>query len=332
MLSMPRIVRPDPLLETGFPVEPATRRFIKRNKELPKPSDWEFLASSKSQCPIYSFHDRTSPARNFVSLKRHWRMQQVEPPCFCIAMWSGPRNISTAMMRAWENREDTFVVDEPFYAFYLKNTGADHPGAAEVIAAGKTDWRKIVKQCGRGLRLQRRSQAAAAAPTGKKIFYQKQMTHHLLPEVSRDWLREVTNCFLIRDPAEVIASYIRKNREPTVEDIGFVQQKEIFDFVRQQTGAVPTVIDAEDVLRDPERMLRLLCAAIGVEFSDAMLSWPPGPRETDGVWAKYWYTEVERSTSFAPYRERKIEVPKSLHEVHARCREIYEELYQHRLH
>ena len=131
------------------------------------------------------------------------------------------------------------------------------------------------------------------------------MTHHLLPEISRDWLRDVTNCFLIRDPAEVIASYIKKNPEPQLNDLGFVQQAEIFDFVRRQTGSIPPVIDADDVLRDPERMLRLLCDAIGVEFSDAMLSWPPGPRDTDGIWAKYWYAEVERSTGFQPYRERK---------------------------
>jgi hypothetical protein len=237
-----------------------------------------------------------------------------------IAMWSGPRNISTAMMRAWENRSDTFVVDEPFYAFYLKKTGDDHPGAGEVIAAGETDWRRIV------------ADLTEPIPNGARIFYQKQMTHHLLPEVSRDWLREVTDCFLIRDPSEVIASYIKKNREPTVEDLGFVQQAEIFEFIRRQTGSVPPVIDADEVLRNPERMLRLLCNAIGVEFTDAMLSWPPGPRATDGVWAKYWYAEVERSTSFQPWRERKIEVPKSLRNVHDRCRECYEELYQHRLH
>jgi Sulfotransferase domain len=236
-----------------------------------------------------------------------------------IAMWSGPRNISTAMMRAWGNRADTFVVDEPFYAFYLKRTGANHPGAEEVIATGETDWRKIV------------ASLTGPIPNGISIFYQKQMTHHLLPEVSPDWLREVTNCFLIRDPAEVIASYIKKNREPTVEDVGFVQQAEIFDFVQSQTGSVPTVIDADDVLRDPERMLRLLCDVVGMDFTKAMLSWPPGRRETDGIWAKYWYAEVERSTSFAPYRERKVELPQGLHEVHARCREIYERLYKVRL-
>ena len=237
-----------------------------------------------------------------------------------IAMWSGPRNISTAMMRAWGNRPDSFVVDEPFYAFYLKKTGADHPGAAEVIAAGETDWRKIV------------ANLTESIPNDARIFYQKHMTHHLLPEVSRDWLRAVTNCFLIRDPAEVIASYIKKNREPTVEDVGFVQQAEIFEFVRRQIGVVPPVIDADDVLRDPDRILRRLCHAIGAEFSNAMLSWPPGPRETDGIWAKYWYAEVERSTSFQPWRERKIEVPKSLREVNDRCRAIYEQLYRHRLH
>jgi hypothetical protein len=237
-----------------------------------------------------------------------------------IAMWSGPRNISTAMMRAWGNRRDTFVVDEPFYAFYLKKTGADHPGAEEVIAAAATDWREIV------------ANVTGPTPNGARIFYQKQMTHHLLPEVSRDWLREVTNCFLIRDPAEVIASYIKKNREPTMEDVGFGQQAEIFDFVCRQTGAVPPVIDADDVLSDPGPILRLLCDAVGVEFTDAMLSWPPGRRETDGIWAKYWYAEVERSTAFAPYRERNINLPKSLEDVHDRCRECYDRLYQHRLH
>jgi hypothetical protein len=240
-------------------------------------------------------------------------------PITRIAMWSGPRNISTAMMRSWGNRPDTVVVDEPFYAFYLKKTGVDHPGAAEVITAGETDWRKVVEQCSRN------------ASPARTIFYQKQMTHHLLPEISRDWLREVTNCFLIRDPARVIASYIKKNPKPELTDLGFVQQAEIFDFVRSHTGSNPSVIDADDVLRNPERILRMLCDAIGVEFSNAMLSWPPGPRGTDGIWAKYWYAEVERSTGFQPYRERKAEVPQNLHEMEQRCRQCYEQLHAVRL-
>jgi hypothetical protein len=236
------------------------------------------------------------------------------------------------MMRAWENRPDTVVVDEPFYAFYLKETGIKHPGAEEVIAQGETDWRKVVEQCRRNASPDPPGRARAfIAATNRKIFYQKQMTHHLLPEVSRGWLRDVTNCFLIRDPAKVIVSYIKKNPEPELNDLGFVQQAEIFDFVRSQTDSPPPVIDADDVLHDPERMLRLLCDKIGVEFSDGMLSWPTGPRETDGIWAKYWYAEVERSTGFQPYRERKIEVPDHLREIEQRCRQCYEQLHAVRL-
>lgn len=237
-----------------------------------------------------------------------------------IAMWSGPRNISTAMMRAWGNRVDTIVVDEPLYSYYLKATRKEHPVAEEVIATGETDWRKVTAGLTREV------------PGGRRIHYQKQMTHHLLPEVGRDWLAELTNCFLIRDPAEVIVSYIKKNDDPVLEDLGFVQQAEIFDWVRARSGAVPPVIDAHDVLLSPKRMLRLLCEAVGVEFDLAMLSWPPGLRETDGVWAKHWYGEVAQSTGFAPYRAQCAEVPERWREVEARCRDCYRLLYSHRLH
>ncbi len=235
-------------------------------------------------------------------------------------MWSGPRNISTAMMRSWGNRADTVVLDEPFYAFYLQRTGRQHPVAAEVIASDETDWRKVV------------ARLTNAMPAGKSICYQKQMTHHLLPEIDRALLANLTNCFLIRDPAEVIVSYLRKNDDPTLEDLGFLQQAEIFAWVRERSETVPPVIDARDVLQDPERLLRLLCRAIGVEFDPAMLSWPPGLRETDGVWAKHWYGEVAKSTGFEPYRERRADVPERLREIEARCREAYEQLYEHRLH
>ncbi|MGI9114822.1 MAG: HAD family hydrolase [Chthoniobacterales bacterium] len=235
-----------------------------------------------------------------------------------IAMWSGPRNISTAMMRAWGNRADTLVVDEPFYAFYLDETGIEHPGAAEVIATGETDWRKVV------------TELTTPDPHGRNILYQKQMTHHLLPGVSREWLREVTNCFLIRDPAAVMASYIKKNNNPTLADLGFPQQLELFK-TASRLGGTPPVMDADDVLRDPERMLRLLCDAIGVAFDPAMLSWPAGRRSTDGVWGKYWYTEVERSTCFQAYAAREHVVPAHLREVHQHCRECYEQLHAVRL-
>ena len=234
-------------------------------------------------------------------------------------MWSGPRNISTAMMRSWGNRADTFVCDEPFYACYLRETGRKHPGRDEVIAHGESDSRKVI------------AQLTGPIPNGKRIYYQKQMTHHLLPGIDRGWLAGVTNCFLIRDPAEVIASYVKKNNEPTLEDLGFVQQAEIFDWVFTQTGSAPPVVDARDVLQDPGKILRLLCGAVGVEFIDAMLSWPPGLRETDGIWAKHWYGEVERSTGFRKPAMRMAAVPARLRHICDAAREHYELLYAHRL-
>ena len=224
------------------------------------------------------------------------------------------------MMRAWGNRPDTAVSDEPFYAYYLESTGKKHPGAAKVIAQGETDWRTIV------------TQLTTSVPSDKRIFFQKQMTHHLLPEINREWMIDLTNCFLIRDPREVILSYIKKNPEPKLEDLGFIQQCEIFNLVRAQTNSIPPVVDARDVLQNPERTLRLLCDAIGVDFDKAMLSWPPGLRETDGIWAKYWYDEVARSTSFQPYKPREGKVPDGLHEIYQQCQDCYQKLYQHRLH
>jgi Sulfotransferase domain len=236
-----------------------------------------------------------------------------------IAMWSGPRNISTAMMRAWGNRADTFVIDEPFYAFYLSVTGKEHPGAKEVIASGETDWRKVI------------ALLTGPIPNRKRIFFQKQMAHHFLPEVDREWLGAVTNCFLIRDSREVIASYVKKLENPALPDLGFTQQAEIFDLVRSRTNSVPPVVDAKEVLENPERMLRLLCEAVGAEFSDAMLSWQPGLRETDGVWASHWYGEVAKTTSFQPYHPSAAKIPVHLREIYERCCESYEKLYEYRL-
>ena len=235
-------------------------------------------------------------------------------------MWSGPRNISTAMMRAWGNRRDTVVIDEPFYAYYLTTTGKNHPGADEVIAAGEINWRKIVA-CLTG-----------PIPNGKRIFFQKHMTHHFLPEINRDWLGAVTNCFLIRDPREVIASYVKKREDPSLEDLGFMQQVEVFNFVRNRTKSIPPVVDAKDVLENPERILRLLCDAAGVDFNKSMLSWPPGLRDTDGIWARHWYTEVAKTTSFRPYRPTHYKVPERLREIYERCCDCFERLYQYRLH
>ena len=198
-------------------------------------------------------------------------------------MWSGPRTVSTALMRAWENRPDTVVTDEPLYAFYLTATGLDHPGRDEVIASQPQDWRVVLREL-----------TAGPLPPGVTIYYQKHMTHHLLPPVDRSALAGLRHAFLIRDPRSLLASYARVRSAPTLADLGLRQQAEIFE----EFGG--PVLDSADLLAAPEPALRALCAALGVPFSAAMLSWPPGPRASDGVWAPYWYDNVRRSTGFAP--------------------------------
>ena len=241
------------------------------------------------------------------------------PTRLWVAMWSGPRNISTAMMRAWGNRPDTFVCDEPLYAHYLAVTKRRHPGADEVIAAGQTDVNRVTDWL------------LGQIPEGKSVFYQKHMAHHLLPDVPRDWLRHVNNCFLIREPREVITSLIKHVPDAALPDTGFPQQAEIFGLVEQWTGRAPPVVDARDVLDNPRRVLGALCETLGVEFTDAMLSWPPGLRDTDGVWAKYWYKEVETTTSFRPYKPKDEPVPPHMRDVLAECERHYERLYAHRI-
>jgi hypothetical protein len=238
-----------------------------------------------------------------------------------LAMWSGPRNISTAMLRSFGSRTDTFVCDEPLYAHYLKATGLPHPGAAEIIAHDESDWRKVADWL------------TGPVPEGKSIFYQKLMTHHLLPVIDRDWLERLTYCFLIRDPREVLTSYlnIEELAEPSLEDLGFPQQQEIFEMVRERTGQTPVVLDSKDVLDNPAGILARLCEVLGIEFTDAMLTWPPGPRATDGVWAKHWYSAVEKSTGFQPFRPKPDQVPEHLQSLYEQCLEYYDRLYEKRL-
>jgi len=236
-------------------------------------------------------------------------------------MWSGPRNVSTAFMRSWGNREDTLVVDEPFYAHYLEVTGLDHPGRDEVIASQPSDWRKVAEML------------HGPVPDGVAIFYQKQMSHHLLPQMGRDWLDGLTHAFLIRDPRPMIASLGEKLGEFALDATGLPQQVEIFDYVLRRTGSVPPVVDSADLLARPEPMLRALCAALGVPFSDRMLWWPAGPRPTDGVWGKYWYDRVEKSTGFepSPVQRRLVELAPSAAAIEARCRPLYQRLREHSL-
>lgn len=236
-----------------------------------------------------------------------------------IAMWSGPRNISTAMLRAFGNRPDTTVTDEPLYGHYLRKTGLDHPGREEVIAAQPDDWPIVADRlCG-------------PVPDGKQIWYQKHMSHHLLPEIERGWLDRLTNCFLIRDPREVLASYTRVRETMTLADTGLPQQAALFEQVFERTGRAPPVLDSKDVLRDPETMLRLLCAAVDIVFSPAMLSWPSGPQPTDGVWSKYWYDSVTGSTGFVEYRPKEVVFTESLETLAEECAPFYRMLHAYRL-
>ncbi len=234
-------------------------------------------------------------------------------------MWSGPRNISTALMRAWGNRPDTHVCDEPLYAHYLAVTGLEHPGRDEVLASQPRDWRRVVERL------------TGPVPGGKRIFYQKHMAHHLLPSIDRGWLDGLMHAFLIRDPREMLLSLERVIAAPTLRDTGLPQQVEIFERVRSGGGRTPPVVDARDVLRDPERMLRLLCRAVGVEFLPSMLHWPAGPRPTDGVWARHWYHNVERSTGFMPHEPREQPLPRRLSALHRECLGYYRELAAQRL-
>lgn len=236
-----------------------------------------------------------------------------------IAMWSGPRNISTAMMRAFGQRADTIVCDEPLYAHYLKITGLPHPGAEDVITYHEPDWAKAT------------TALVAPLPPGKSVFYQKHMTHHLLPNVGRDWLGRLTNAFLIRDPREMLVSLLKNIPEPCIEDTGLPQQVELFDFEHQRTGKTPVVVDSKDVLLNPRGMLGALCEAVGIPFDEAMLSWPPGRRETDGIWAPHWYANVEQSTGFEPYRPREEAAPPELANLLERCLAHYETLHAQRL-
>lgn len=231
-----------------------------------------------------------------------------------IAMWSGPRNISTAMMRAWENRGDCAVSDEPLYAAYLAMTGLDHPGRDAVIAAGETDWRRVVDAL------------LGPAPNDAPIWYQKHMSHHLLPAMTVDWVLGLRNVFLIRDPTEVVASYLRSRATVTPDDIGLPQQGRLFDLLRERLGETPPVIDAGDFLRAPEAHLRALCARLDIAFTPRMLAWPAGPRDSDGVWAPYWYDAVWKSTGFEPWRAREDRLAGEALAVADACRPVYERL------
>ena len=242
-----------------------------------------------------------------------------EPP-IRIAMWSGPRNISTAMMRSFEARGDAAVSDEPFYAAYLSRTGTDHPMRDAVIASQPREPSQVA------------AMLLGPVPGSKPIWYQKHMTLHLLKDDDRSWMAHTRNAYLIRDPASVLASYALKREEVALADIGFVQQRELFDAEADRLGKAPPVVDAADILGNPARTLGRLCDALGIPYTSAMLRWPPGRRITDGVWAPAWYHSVESSTGFeAPKPTSATRLSGVLQDLAEQAQPHYDALRLHRL-
>lgn len=235
---------------------------------------------------------------------------------FRLAMWSGPRNISTAMMRAWENREDCEVVDEPFYSCYLKETGLKHPMWEEILAAQSSNWEKVAEQlCDSG----------SVAP----IYYQKQMTHHILRGVSLKWTKKLSHCFLIRDPYEVVSSYREKMDTINEDDIGIIRQWELYQEISELTQQRIPVIDATQVLKSPESTLRAVCNHFNLDFSVKMLQWPAGKRSSDGVWAPHWYQVVEQSSDFAPYKSKQLNLTQEQSDIANASVDAYSKMKEH---
>ena len=235
-----------------------------------------------------------------------------------IAMWSGPRNISTAMMRSWENRADTQVVDEPFYAYYLDRTQSPHPGFDEILASQRCDYQQVAREL-------------TESECHTAIEYQKHMTHHMLDGVDLSWTAPLKHCFLIRDPAQVVASYTNSRGVCSVEDIGIIRQAELYQKISAISGRDIPVLDSNDVQNSPKEILGKLCDRLELPFLDNMLSWPRGPRASDGVWAQHWYHNVERSTGFAPYAPKVLDLSDSQLEVVERVQPYYERLYKIRI-
>ncbi len=228
-----------------------------------------------------------------------------------LAVWSGPRNISTAMMRSWENRRDTCVVDEPLYAHYLKSTGLDHPMAEDVIASQSIDWQQVTREL------------IEAPKTGYRIFYQKHISTHLLDHMDLRWCESLCNCILIRDPDKMVASYARKRNDPDARDFGYEQLLQIYEHLHKHAEA-PIVIDTDRFLQQPQAQLEQWCTRLAIPFDKSMLNWPAGRRDSDGVWATHWYDAVEKSTGFAPYKPATPKLNADHQAVADQCRKAYE--------
>jgi hypothetical protein len=236
-----------------------------------------------------------------------------------IAMWSGPRNLSTAMMYSFAARGDCAVVDEPFYAAYLVQSGVTHPMQAEILTSQPSDPAQVA------------ASLIGSNPESKPHFYQKHMTHHMLPGMDLSWMAACENVFLIRHPARVIASYARKRQNPTLDDLGFVQQAGLFDREAQRLGRAPIVIDSFDIRANPAATLAKLCTALGITYTAKMLHWPAGGHKDDGAWAPHWYGAVHRSTGFEDAEGPLPSLSADYDALLNAALPLYERLAQHKL-
>jgi hypothetical protein len=234
-------------------------------------------------------------------------------------MWSGPRNISTALMRSFGARPDTHVSDEPLYAYYLERTGLEHPMAGDIIAHHEADWRAVA------------AELTGPTPAGETVWYQKHMAHHLLEEVDRGWLMGLKHAFLLREPRAMLASLVDRLGSATLVDTGLPQQVEIHRWVQEHTGQAPPVVDSADIQSAPRGVLEQLCGALGLPFDEVMLTWESGPRDTDGCWGPYWYQSTYKSTAFSPPVTRGRTLDPAYEGLAQECEALYAELAQHRI-
>lgn len=232
-------------------------------------------------------------------------------------MWSGPRNISTALMRSFASRTDTFITDEPFYGYYLHKTCKNHPIKNEIINKMSTNYNSI------------RKFLLGSIPNNKKIWYQKHMAQHILTNNNIEWTKHIMNIFLIRNPRDVVLSYIKKNKLNDIYQLGLPQQLKLFNFINNNKCLV---IDSDDILKNPKKMLSQLCEQINIPFNQKMLSWKSGLHETDGIWAKYWYDDVMHTTGFEKKLKNNAQCPpKEYVSIIKKSMVFYNKLYKHRM-
>ncbi len=230
-----------------------------------------------------------------------------------ISLWSGPRNVSTALMYSFAQRPDTSVLDEPLYAHYLRVSGAQHPGREEVLASMGQDGAVIAEDL-------------CCADFGNPVLFIKNMAHHLVA-LDLSFLDELHNILLIRNPAEMLPSLCKQIPQPTLSDTGLRKQWELYNLLTEQ-GDNPVIIDSREFLLNPQSMLVKICHLLDIPYFEEMLSWKPGPLKEDGIWAKHWYHNVQQSSGFQPYKPKEEAIPDELAELWKTCDSYYQKLYQ----